>query len=69
MVLGISVIVVTLDGRWEDLIIIRGNLIKRNEVKGNIRNRQTTPRHLAEHNDSGRGEYYVEDTGSRGGEC
>jgi len=43
MGLGISVIVVTLDGRWEDLIKIRGNLITRNEVQGNIRNRQTTP--------------------------
>jgi hypothetical protein len=32
MGLEISVTVVTVDGRWEDLIRIRGNLIKKKEV-------------------------------------
>jgi len=66
---GISVTVVTLDGRWEDLIKIRSNLITRNEVQGNIRNWQATPWNRAEGNGSERGEYCVEDTGSGGGEC
>lgn len=39
MSLGISVTVATLDGRWKDLIKIRGNIVTRNEVQGNIRNR------------------------------
>jgi hypothetical protein len=37
------VTVVTVDGTWEDLIKIKSNLITRNEVQGNIRNRQATP--------------------------
>lgn len=43
MCLGISVTVVTVDGRWEDLIKIKSNLIARNEEQGNLRNIQATP--------------------------